>query len=253
MGANCHYTGVGPTIETSIFDRSIMTSRIWYHDYLANATADSGVSYVLGETNSISCQGALNISDVMAAAVWSVDYTMYISSLKIGRVHYHGGTPYRYSAWQATTYNDTAPHVKPLYYGNLLAATAFAGGNKRVEVLANETHIGAYAVYNAGTDGSNEGAYLESVVAANLEIFNSTFTTGRPYTTLKVPQELSGARVLRLTNPGVNIADNITFAGQYVDSDGKIVGERCEEKVLNGEVQVGAGEAVLISRAATQA
>jgi hypothetical protein len=97
MGANCDYSGVGPTIETALFNRSNMLSRVWYHEYMGNATADSGIEYVVGETNSISCEGAFSILDVMASAVWAVDYVMYLSSLKVSRVHFHMGTPYRYS------------------------------------------------------------------------------------------------------------------------------------------------------------
>ena len=48
MGANCHYTGVGPTIATALFNRTNMLSRVWYHDYLGTATADSGIEYVMG-------------------------------------------------------------------------------------------------------------------------------------------------------------------------------------------------------------
>ncbi|KAI0972266.1 hypothetical protein F4678DRAFT_56120 [Xylaria arbuscula] len=240
MGANCHYMGVGPTIETSLFDRSNMLSRVWFHDYLGNATSKSGISYVLGETNSISCQGAFNISDVFAAAVWAVDYVLYLSTLKVERVHFHMGTRYRYSAWTPIVYNDTEPHVNPLYYGNLFTATVFAGGDKQTEVLVNETHFGAYAVYASGT--------LESIVAANLNMWNSTFEPAeRPYTVLTLPDSWADAKVSRLTSPGVDIAGNITLAGQYVDADAKIVGEKTYEKVQGGQVLVGAGEAVLIS------
>lgn len=239
MGANCHYTGVGPTIATALFNRTNMLSRVWYHDYLGNATADSGIEYVMGETNSISCQGALNISDVMAAAVWSVDYVMYVSSLKVSRVHFHMGTRYRYSAWQPIEYNGTAAHVKPLYYGNLFNAAVFAGGNKQTEVAVNETNFGAYAVYNSGS--------LESFVAVNLNVWNSTFDpTTRPYTALTLPKGWDGAKVSRLTSPGIDIAENITIAGQWIDDDGKVVGEKTYGKVVAGKVLVGAGEAVLI-------
>lgn len=73
MGTNWHYTGAGPTIETSLFNRT--------------------------NTNSISCQGAFNISEVMASAVWAVAYVLYLSSLKVSRVNFHMGTRYRYSPW----------------------------------------------------------------------------------------------------------------------------------------------------------
>ncbi|KAI3317185.1 glycoside hydrolase family 79 protein [Xylariaceae sp. AK1471] len=246
MGANCHYTGVGPTIESSLFNRSNMLSRVWYHDYLGNATAQSGIEYVLGETNSISCQGAFNISDVMASAVWAVDYVMYLSSLKVSRVHFHMGTRYRYSPWQPIFYNDTDPHVKPLYYGNLFNAAVFAGGDKQTEVLVNGTNFGAYAVYQSGT--------LSSIVAVNLNVWNSTMDpVKRPYTALTLPDALGStqsrwakAKVLRLTNPGIDIADNITLAGQTIDAKGRIVGKKTYDQVVKGQVLVGAGEAIMI-------
>ncbi|GKZ39607.1 hypothetical protein AbraIFM66950_000739, partial [Aspergillus brasiliensis] len=216
MGANCHYTGAGPTIADTLFDRTNMLSRVWYHDYLGNATATSGIKYVIGETNSISCQGAFNISDVMASAVWAVDYVMYLSSLKVSRVHFHMGTRYRYSPWQPIFYNDS--------------------GNKQTEVLVNETNFGAYAVYSSGS--------LDSIVAVNLNIWNSTFDpVARPYTALALPDDWQDAKVSRLTSPGVDIAGNITFSGQYVDGNGRIVGKKTYDKVNGGEVLVGAGEA----------
>jgi hypothetical protein len=239
MGANCDYTGVGPTIATALFNRNNMLSRVWYHDYLGNATAQSGTEYVIGETNSISCQGAFNISDVMASAVWAVDYVMYLSSLKVSRVHFHMGTRYRYSPWQPIFYNDTDAHVKPMYYGNLFHAAVFAGGNKQTEVLVNETNFGAYAVYSSGT--------LESIVAVNLNMWNATFNpVQRPYTALTLPKDWENAKVSRLTSPGVDIAANITFAGQYVDENARIVGKKRYDNVVAGKVLVGAGEAVLI-------
>ncbi|KUJ14858.1 uncharacterized protein LY89DRAFT_720313 [Mollisia scopiformis] len=228
-----------PTIETTLFNRTNMLSRVWYHDYLGNITAQSGIEYVIGETNSISCQGAFNISDVMASAVWAVDYTMYLSSLRVSRVHFHMGTRYRYSPWQPIYYNDTEPHVKPIYYGNLFNAAVFAGGNKQIEVLLNETNFGAYAVYNS--------RILESIVAVNLNMWNWTFDLiRRPYTALVLPKHWEKATISRLTSPGVDIAENIAFAGQYVNENAQIVGKKTYDHVVSGKVLVGAGEAVLI-------
>jgi hypothetical protein len=241
MGANCHYTGVGPTIETSIFDRTNVLSRVWYHDYLGNETAKSGIPYVLGETNSISCQGAANISDVMAAAVWAVDYVLYLSSLRVERVHFHMGTRYAYSSWLPVSFNDTAPQVFPIYYAALFNAHVFAGGNKQTEVLVNGTDFGAYAVYGSGK--------LESIVAVNLAMWNSTFDQQeRPYTVLELPSGWESAKVSRLTSPGVEIATNITLGGQSVNEKGVIVGNKLHEKAQGRRVLVGAGEAVLVQK-----
>ncbi|BCR99142.1 glycosyl hydrolase family 79 C-terminal domain-containing protein [Aspergillus luchuensis] len=241
MGASCHYTGAGPTIQDTLFDRTNMLSRVWYHDYLGNATANSGIKYVIGETNSISCQGAFNISDVMASAVWAIDYVMYLSSLKVSRVHFHMGTRYRYSPWQPVLYNDSSPHVNPMYYGNLFNAAVFAGGNKQTEVLVNETNFGAYAVYQAGS--------LDAIVAVNLNIWNSTSDpVARPYTALALTADWENAKVSRLTSPGVDIAGNITFAGQHVDENARIVGPKTYDTVIDGKVLVGAGEAILVQK-----
>lgn len=179
------------------------------------------------------------------------------------------GTAYRYSPWQPITVNGTAPFAKPLYYGNLLTASALSGGNKQVQVLLNETSLTAYAVFDAGSNGSTAGSAqdtavrqptLTSLVVLNLNIYNSTFTTPRPYTNFDFTLPASAGntsnadiQVHRLTAPGVETASNVTFAGQYVDNNsGEITGEKVVEEVEDlgdGEirVRVGDGEAVLIT------
>lgn len=241
MGANCH-TDSFPTIENNILNHTRLTSIAYYHDYLGNTTAHSGIPYVLGETNSISCQGTPGISDVFAAALWSVDYVLYMASLKVTRVFFHGGSNFYYSAWQPIEYNGTDAHVKTLYYGNLVVAKALSGGDKQVAVVANETLFSAYGIYDAHTTN------LESVVVTNLAMWNSTETGDRPYTSVKLGNAFARADVRRLTSPGVEIAENITFAGQYVDADGHIQGKETVEAVTSdGTVLVAAGEAVLVS------
>jgi hypothetical protein len=61
-----------------------------------------------------------------------------------------------------------------------------------------------------------------------------------------LPKQWENATISRLTSPGVNLADNITFAGQHVDSNAQIVGKKTIENIVAGKVLVGAGEAVLI-------
>ncbi|KAG6359219.1 hypothetical protein INS49_012740 [Diaporthe citri] len=181
------------------------------------------------------------------------------------------GTAYRYSPWQPITVNGTTPFAKPLYYGNLLTASALSGGNKQVQVLLNETSLTAYAVFDAGSSGSSalyaQGTAarqpkLTSLVVLNLNIYNSTFTTPRPYTNFdftlpagigNISNASTDIQVRRLTAPGVEIASNATFAGQHVDNtSGAIAGEKVVEEVEDlGDgkirVKVGDGEAVLIT------
>jgi hypothetical protein len=194
----------------------------------------------------LQCQGKVGVSDVFAAAIWSVDYVLYIATLEVSRIYFHQGTPYRYSAWQPIDINSTSlARPYPLYYGNLFTSTALAGGNKQVDILINSTYLTAYAIYEAG-----QRAKLSSIAVVNLNMWNSTEPVAeRPYTAVELPSWLdcSKARVKRLTAPGVEIATNITWAGQYVQNDGQIVGKEVIESVENGRVLVGASEAVLIS------
>ncbi|KAI3400110.1 hypothetical protein diail_4340 [Diaporthe ilicicola] len=271
MGSICKGTTKIPTIKANILDHHHMTSLMWYHEYLGNFSVSQGVPYVLGETNSISCQGKDLVSNVFASALWAVDYVLYVATLQVSRLHFHMGTPYRYSPWQPITINGTAPFAKPLYYGNLFTATALSGGNKQVQMLLNETYLTAYAVFEAGSNGSTAASNQEtsavqpkltSMALLNLNVYNSTFTTPRPYINFDFALPVSAGnnsagssnvQVHRLTAPGVEIATNVTFAGQYVDNkSGVVTGEKTVEDVEDlgdgkARVRVGDGEAVLIT------
>ena len=167
-------------------------------------------------------------------------------------MYFHNGTPYRYSAWQPTPVNGTAPYAKPLYYGNLFTFTALAGGNKQVVNLLNETSTTAYAIYNAGNSSAGADPALNGLAIVNLASWNETQPqTERPYIAFNLPtteiEDWSAATLRRLTAPGVDSQNNITFAGQSVDGKGRIIGELNVEKVVNGTILVAAGEAVLVS------
>lgn len=163
------------------------------------------------------------------------------------------GTPYRYAPWQPITVNGTAPFAKPMYYGNLFVATALANGLKRVVSLVNETTFTAYGIYG-GADGPQE---LESVAVVNMQMWNSTQGAAgeqRPYATVELPGlgdsgTWEGAEVRRLTAPGAEVKNGVTFAGRTVGGDGTLVGQEQVEAVVDGiSVEVGAGEAVLVTR-----
>jgi Glycosyl hydrolase family 79 C-terminal beta domain len=246
MGSDCSDTTVPATLAKNLMDHSHMTSIMWYHDFLSNYSVAHGVPYVIGETNSISCQGQAGISDVFGAALWSIDYVLYVATLHVSRIYFHMGTPYRYSAWQPITDNGTAAHPKALYYGNLFTSTALAGGNKQVTLLVNETHLTSYGIY----DACEEGAKLTGVAVINLNMWNSTQPAGqRPYTEVNLPSEFQGRdlSIRRLTAPGVELTGNITFAGRSVALNGDIVGDEVLERVVDGKVLVGESEALLIT------
>ncbi|KAJ7835861.1 hypothetical protein B0H13DRAFT_2240055 [Mycena leptocephala] len=238
-----HLNTSAPLIQGCVFEApshiGFNATPFWNVENAVRFGMNASVAKTLADhdTNSISCQGAAGVSDVFAAALWGVDYVLYTATLKVARLYYHMGTPYRYSAWQPINWpnTNTTRGVKPLYYGNF-------GGGKQISVLVNETTTTVYGVYNARSSS------LEAVVVVNLEGWNSTQPAAeRPSISVRVPEHLAHGEVRRLTAPGVEIAEGITFMGQYVDDEGIIRGDEVVETVVDGVVQVGAGEAVLVS------
>jgi len=74
--------------------------------------------------------------------------------------------------------------------------------------------------------------------------------SSRNTTAFKLPLSAgywSAAKVRRLTAPGVDSKEDITFAGQRVGSDGRLVGTERFESVPGGELMVSSGEAVLVT------
>ncbi len=49
------------------------------------------------ETNSYSCHGAPNVSNTAGAAIWTLDYTLFASTINIERVFFHEGIGYKYN------------------------------------------------------------------------------------------------------------------------------------------------------------
>ncbi|KAF7185183.1 Beta-glucuronidase [Pseudocercospora fuligena] len=247
MGADCDGKP-RPTIAGNLLNHHHMTSLMYWHEALGNDTQKFGIPYVIGETNSITCQGTPNVSDVFASVLWSIDYTLYGAGINVSRMYFHMGRAYRYSPWQPVTINNTAPYVKPLYYGNLFTFAALSGGNKQVVNLLNTTSLTAYALY--------EDSALQSIAIVNRHEFNATSMPAvgseRGCISFQLDVEkamgFSHAQVRRLSAPGTDSKVNITFAGQTVDNEtGKIFGELNIEAVEGGRVLMGSGEAVLIT------
>ncbi|KAH6633482.1 hypothetical protein C7974DRAFT_357867 [Boeremia exigua] len=246
FGAACR--PVKPTLAGNVMNRTALIQGMYYHAGASAYTVSKGLPYVIGETNSIACQGLAGASDVFGAAVWSVDYALYAASLNVSNMYWHMGTGYRYSAWQATQNGTTAPGPRPLYYGNWLVATALGNSDAQVVQIVNTSSLAGYAIYSS----KRHRAELKSVVLVNMEVFNSTSAPAnqRSSVDFSLPKQLGGkdckANIKRLTAPGAESRDDITFAGRTVALDGTISGRESKERVANGVVNVRASEAVLI-------
>ncbi|KAF1924623.1 glycoside hydrolase family 79 protein, partial [Didymella exigua CBS 183.55] len=249
FGAACH--AATPSLAGNVMNRTALIKGMDYHAGASSYTVARGMPYIIGETNSIACQGLAGASDVFGAAVWSVDYALYAASLNVSKLYWHMGTGYRYSAWQATQNGTTAAGPRPLYYGNWVIATALGDSDAQVVSIINTTSLAGYAIYS----GKRHRSELKNVVLINMEIFNSTSTPAsqRSSVDFAIPEKLGcknrEASVRRLTAAGAEAKDNIAFAGRNVALDGTISGFEVTERVANGVVNVKASEVVLISLA----
>jgi hypothetical protein len=247
FGAAC--STVKPTLAGALMNRTALVEGMDYHVGASAYTMARGLPYVIGETNSIACQGLAGVSDVFGAAIWSVDYALYAASLNVSSLYWHMGTGYRYAAWQATQNGTTVPGPRPLYYGNWFVATALGASNAQVVPIVNTTSLAGYAIYSRKRRRSE----LQSIVLVNMEVYNSTSTPAsqRMSVDFELPSSLVGKKsktsVRRLSAAGAEVQDGIAFAGQTVALDGKITGKEAKEQVRGGIVNVKASEAVLVS------
>jgi uncharacterized low-complexity protein len=246
FGAACR--PVKPTMAGALMNRTAMFPMMAYHGGASAYSVSKGLPYVIGETNSIACQGLAGVSDVFGAAVWSVDYALYAASLNVSSLYWHMGTGYRYASWQATQNGTTAAGPRPLYYGNWFVAAALGKGDTQVVPIVNTTSLAGYAVYTTKRQRST----LRSIVLVNQDIFNSSTSAAgeRSSVAFRLPEGLCGdakVSVQRLTAAGAEAREGVTFAGRAVALDGKITGAQLKEQAENDIVHVKASEAVLIS------
>jgi hypothetical protein len=233
----------------ALMNRTAMFPLMAYHAGASAYSVAKGLPYVIGETNSIACQGLAGVSDVFGAAVWSVDYALYAASLNVSSLYWHMGTGYRYAPWQATQNGTTTPGPRPLYYGNWFVAAALGRGSTQVVPIVNTTSLAGYAIYAAQRQRST----LRSIVLVNQDIFNfsTSATSERPSVAFQLPTELCGANakasVQRLEGKGAEVREAITFAGRSVSLNGEIQGKIAKEPVVDGIVTVKSTEAVLVT------
>lgn len=114
------------------------------------------------------------------------------------------------------------PHISPIY-------------------SLDAENMAHYAVYTSSGD-------LKKLIILNLDYFNGTTT--RAYKTFDVTTVFGkSVSVTRLTGSTSVAQQGLTWAGQTVDGQGKVVGAKLVESVKNGNVTIGSSEAVIIERA----
>ncbi|RYO52979.1 Beta-glucuronidase [Alternaria arborescens] len=193
---------------------------------------DPNVPFIMGEHNSLARQGRPGLSNSFGAALWGVDWNVYLASQNLSRSHMHQGTNYRYQSWQPIETNITTRGTKPPYYGNL-AVAAFMhkpSPSSRLQISSLASSSIYSTQYAAHVDDT-----LARLLLVDLHTYNTTTDNNytdafpRPSETysFQLPRECKGeAHVQRLLANGSDAISGITWDGysyNYELDEGKPV------------------------------
>ncbi|KAF9812100.1 hypothetical protein IEO21_06383 [Rhodonia placenta] len=223
-----------------------------------NATYEHGLTYVLGETNSVACHGAPGVSNTAGAGLWVIDYTLFASTIGIRELYFHEGIGYKYNFIQPVTLNrstingsplDTPapPHIQPPYYGALVvdSLVGSTGLAQVVELDVTDNNTSGYAAYEAGR--------LARAVFVNLDAWTTNSTGTRPVVHLNLDFAqgvATQATARRLVIQHADDTANLTWAGQSYEQTANVspTGQIVVEDVNLAEgFDLRATEAVLLT------
>ncbi|KAH7928288.1 glycoside hydrolase family 79 protein [Leucogyrophana mollusca] len=247
-------TGGGAVLQ-DLMTKSYIRGNITVFTPDINATHMEGLDYILGETNSMSCHGAPDVSNTAGAALWLLDYSLFASQVGISRLHFHEGVGYKYNLIQPVTLNYSildgspiaplAPHVQPPYYGAIIAAEAIGatGTAQAIELAINETDVSGYALFEYGNLARavfiNTVAYLPGDATRTSTHIDLSFTGYGASTQMTIK---------RLNIGYANDTSGLTWGGQtYETSDARVSGQEVVETVpVSAGVDIQETEAILV-------
>jgi hypothetical protein len=218
-----------------------------------SATADAarlGLPAVLDEGNNVVCEGQQGVSDVFAAALWSVDEQLDMAREGVRGTYMHG----------TVLQCDTA---KPLfmYYTPLCAPSAAAASAG--QLAAQPEFYGLAAVHEIGTGSfltlSNPAwatvrAYAvkhsDGTMTVVLDNVQDPAANGATTLQLNLGASFGSAEQVNLTASGLSATTGITLGGQTVQSDGTLAAPHQTPVTVGGStltVSVPAGSAELLT------
>lgn len=211
------------------------------------ASRAMGLNYILGETNSYANHGQPGLSNTVESALWMIDWVLLAASRGVERVHLHHGRGFRYNTLQPIDESDdglniTHPHILPSYHALLIVNEAIGtSGNSYVaEIPTMNNSFTAYGVW--------EKHQLKRAVVLNTMVYLGTGE--KPVATIKLDNLKSseGVRLKRLESHATTSYSGVTWAGQSFETlSGVPTGDVTDEVVQNGEFELPASSAVLLS------
>jgi len=193
----------------------------------ADAAHAAGLPFVIGESNSVACGGQDEVSNVLGASLWAVDYLLAMSTTGARTVNFHGGPRGYYAAIQfSSSAPGTPPTVQPLFYAMRVIAEVTANSS---QMLALET-----------VESSNPQVRVWALAQGDAQVFVVVHKDPGAAGAAAVSASRSDSggqaqgRLAVLSAPGgVTAKDGLSWAGQTWDGsqDGMPLGQRSTSAV----------------------
>ncbi|KAF2671224.1 hypothetical protein BT63DRAFT_349935, partial [Microthyrium microscopicum] len=243
-----------PNLKSFLSNHTFTTTSLAPQIALARKAAASHTPFALTETNFLARQGQTNLSDTFAAALWTLDASLYAAANNISRVHTHMGTDFPASSWQPINTKVARVGARPAYYANVAAAAMVGKGNDTtvVHLATGNERLAAYAAYEAGL--------LKRVMLLNMAPHASSANTRTNATVFFAgPLQCQGPAALsRLQAKGSDALADVSWngyafdGGRYGGQARRVVDVPSNEQVRVGQfgsfgIDVPDSEAVLVS------
>ncbi|PWN36622.1 uncharacterized protein FA14DRAFT_115618, partial [Meira miltonrushii] len=179
---------------------------------------NSGIPYVLVETNTASCIGIVDVSDTFTAAIWSVNMALQFGYRNHSGVLLHsGGQSTIYNTFTPPAYNSSNRIVSakawktgPIFYSTLVVAEALHPSDGKASVTISDQLIQSdvLAAYNVYENGQ---------IAKQVFINMINDPSGANNFNVQFPQpsnQPASVAYKLLVAPTLAEKENITWAGQ---------------------------------------
>ncbi len=208
---------------------------------LLTAAAQLHAQPYMTETNSTVCAGEAGVSDVFAAALWALDYSLMLAQDGVANAEFMGGTT---STGACDPYTPLCPTTgdltaRPIYYG--LLATEMVGNGRFVAVNnPDSADMRAYAI----SDDHRLTVVLDNV--------QDPTANGATTVTLNLGRNLHIGHLTALSTTsaaGLAATTDITLGGQQVGAHGAFACPQSTPVSVHGRtatVTIPAGSAAII-------
>jgi hypothetical protein len=232
LGVNAHIflvIGVTPTpiVLNDLLDLDSTNTQFAYWEKQVSIALKTGLPYVLREMSSVGPIGMAGISDTHGAALWTLNFFLYMATLDVSSVQMHMTDNSNASAWQPREMYGRNTFVRPQYYAHVAMAQIIGNGNGTTQIAGikldtvDSSYTGHLRAYTAYANGN-----IQSLILINTKEANASETNKASFTyEMNLGSDNGGKDIFisYLTADGADSLEGTTFNGMtFSNDDGKM-------------------------------